>query len=65
VFAHGIGFKLSRLSVCPSFDLCSIFVLAFLLDRTDFGLKVFLGGLVSISLCLALVREDAPTLAEG
>ena len=37
MLVHGMGLKLCQLLVGYSFSLCSIFVMAFILDRTNFG----------------------------
>jgi hypothetical protein len=42
--------KLGQLLVGYSLSICSIFVPAFLVDRTNFGSKVLLGVGVSIAL---------------
>ncbi|KRY63867.1 hypothetical protein T11_3624 [Trichinella zimbabwensis] len=39
VLAHGMGFKLVRVSFVHSLSLCSIFAPAFPVDRTNFGSK--------------------------
>ena len=40
VLAYGMGFKLGQSLVVHPLNLCSIFVPALLVGRTDFGLKV-------------------------
>jgi hypothetical protein len=44
VLAHDMDLKLGWLLVSHSLSLCSIFVPVFLLNRTNFGLKVLLMG---------------------
>ena len=55
VLAFEMGLKLDQLLVGHSFSLCSIFVPAFLVDRTNFGLKVLWVG------CCPYLSTGSPT----